>query len=523
MATSRFLFLLQLWKSERLLISIGKFERRGNRFNPVVVRLIHLVLLSVMIVPWVGCIWFFIGRLEGYGCNEWVPSLELTHESLLRQYLKSLHWAFVNMHGMEISMPVSNLEYAISLVLVSVSVSMYATIVGNVGSLLSNLDSASRMYREKMDSVTTYMKYKKIPPHLQERVLSYYEYLWSRQKGLDEHEILRDLPTSMHTEISLFLNREVLEKVPFFKNASDNFINVLVRLLKPQVFAPGEFIIRYGDIGKEMYFINRGVVEVCAEDGNTVFNVLSDGSFFGEYALLFSQKRTASVRSVGYCDLFMLTREDFRRVLEDFPEFALAMRKVGIKRVFEKIPWFQTFTHEVMDELVTVLSPMTITQGSFIVCRGEYCKEMFFVCSGSAAVIDTDDRSVLQVLTDGDFFGEWSLLVERPSLESLRALSHCELLVLARSDFESVLQRNLKKCAIPKLPIAPLSSTEQRPSLELEQELQRNLLQNQHRQQERMKEAIRIAREEELYYWKQIQQEQKEDKERKLEKQQEEQ
>lgn len=107
------------------------------------------------------------------------------------------------------------------------------------------------------------------------RVHDYYEYLWSRQRGLDESEILSDLPKSIRTDIALFLNKEVLEKVPFFKDASENFINVLVRLLKPQVCAPGEFIIKYGDIGREMYFINKGVVVVCSEDGKSIFNVLS--------------------------------------------------------------------------------------------------------------------------------------------------------------------------------------------------------------------------------------------------------
>lgn len=34
----------------------------------------------------------------------------------------------------------------------------------------------------------------------------------------------------------------------------------------------GEYIIRYGDIGREMYFINKGVVVVCSEDGKTIFN-----------------------------------------------------------------------------------------------------------------------------------------------------------------------------------------------------------------------------------------------------------
>lgn len=61
----------------------------------------------------------------------------------------------------------------------------------------------------------------------------------SNSTGLDETELLADLPTSMKTDIALFLNKEVVEKVPFFKDASENFINVLVRKLKPQVCAPG--------------------------------------------------------------------------------------------------------------------------------------------------------------------------------------------------------------------------------------------------------------------------------------------
>lgn len=39
----------------------------------------------------------------------------------------------------------------------------------------------------------------------------------------------------------------------------------------------GEYIIRYGEIGREMFIINRGVVAVCSQDGKTVFNILSDG------------------------------------------------------------------------------------------------------------------------------------------------------------------------------------------------------------------------------------------------------
>ena len=190
----------------------------------------------------------------------------------------------------------------------------------------------------------------------------------------------------MRTDVALYLNREVLEKVPFFQNGMsfllcdrcssktlifkprDNFMKVLVRKLKPVVTAPSEFIIRYGDIGREMYFINRGVVVACSEDSKTIYSVLKDGSFFGEYALLFSQKRSASVKSLTYCDMFVLTQEDFQSVLSDFPEFSLLIRKEGIKRVVERIDLFIQFPPQLKNDLIQLLKPASVARGK-IECR----------------------------------------------------------------------------------------------------------------------------------------------------------
>jgi CRP-like cAMP-binding protein len=343
-------------------------------------------MLSFLIAHWVGCAWFLVGRLEGYGTNEWVPSMHLVRSSLLTQYVRALYWGFVNTTNIESASPTNTVEALFSLGVLFVGVSMYATIIGNVGSLLSNLDSTAVMFREKLDSITAYMHYKEIPPAIQARVHDYYEYLWHRQKGLDESEILRDLPNSMRTDIALYLNRDVLEKVPFFQNASENLLSVLVKLLKPQVCAPGEFIIRFGDIGREMYFINRGVVVVCSEDGKNIYNVLSDGSFFGEYALLFSQKRSASVQSSTYCDLFVLTQEDFQTVLNDFPEFALAMRKEGVKRIIEKLSFFKDFSKEFRDMLVELLRAQSFVGGEYIVRKGDIGHDMYFLMKGTAEV-----------------------------------------------------------------------------------------------------------------------------------------
>ncbi|KAI9352147.1 hypothetical protein BDR26DRAFT_850426 [Obelidium mucronatum] len=71
----------------------------------------------------------------------------------------------------------------------------------------------------------------------------------------------------------------------------------------PVIFKAGDYIIRKHEIGNEMYFLSKGVVEVVSGDGKTVYSQINKGSFFGELGVLFNVPRTASVRALeeSYC------------------------------------------------------------------------------------------------------------------------------------------------------------------------------------------------------------------------------
>jgi len=143
------------------------------------------------------------------------------------------------------------------------------------------------------------------------RVLKYFHHLWSRSEGVEEETILEELPLRLRTEVNMHMNGHVVKKVPFFKDCNSGFLNSIVNYLRLEVYAPNEWIVKFGDISGEMYFIGKGEVEVLNAKGEHIA-YLQEGSYFGEIGLLIEAKRTASIRSSTYCDIYVLSREDSR-------------------------------------------------------------------------------------------------------------------------------------------------------------------------------------------------------------------
>jgi glucose-6-phosphate 1-dehydrogenase len=125
--------------------------------------------------------------------------------------------------------------------------------------------------------------------------------------------------------------QEVLRRVEIFKDGDSLFLSQLTMALRPRQAVAGETIIERGDMGREMYLLVRGEVEVMEESGSVV-KVLKDGAFFGEIALLLMTPRNATIRAKASCDMLVLDKADFDRILNDHPRFAEGVAKVARDR-----------------------------------------------------------------------------------------------------------------------------------------------------------------------------------------------
>jgi NADH dehydrogenase len=93
--------------------------------------------------------------------------------------------------------------------------------------------------------------------------------------------------------------------------------------LRVDHYEPGEMIIQKNEIGRELFVVQSGEVEVVepADGGKAEVLVatLGRGECFGEKALLTDAPRTKCVRAKTAVQVLVMGRNDFRAVVEQFP------------------------------------------------------------------------------------------------------------------------------------------------------------------------------------------------------------
>lgn len=207
-------------------------------------------------------------------------------------------------------------RYVFTIVSYLIGVFIFATIVGQVGNVITNRNANRLEFERLLDGAKTYMRHHKVcdllrsysfripvlhvihitsrnsspqvPGGMKRRVLRWYDYSWSRgriQGGGDINTALGLLPDKLKTELALHVNLSVLKKVTIFQECQPEFLHDLVLKMKAYIFTPGDSICRKGEVAREMFIIADGILEVLSETGK-VLTTMKAGDFFGEIGIL---------------------------------------------------------------------------------------------------------------------------------------------------------------------------------------------------------------------------------------------
>ncbi|CAH0400846.1 unnamed protein product [Chilo suppressalis] len=151
----------------------------------------------------------------------------------------------------------------------------------------------------------------------------------------------------------------------------------------------------------------EGRVEVSRE--NKYLSTMAPGKVFGELAILYNCKRTATIKAATDCRLWAIERQCFQTI----------MMRTGLIRQAEytdflkSVPIFKDLPEDTLIKISDVLEETHYQNGDYIIRQGARGDTFFIISKGQVKVTqkqpNSNDEKFIRTLTKGDFFGEKAL------------------------------------------------------------------------------------------------------------------
>jgi hypothetical protein len=196
------------------------------------------------------------------------------------------------------------------------------------------MNSKKELAGKQLDKIRNYLLVKGVPTDLRSRILEYYEYLFTSSQSLADSVRLEEMPINLSAQLVLSMNRKVAYKCAFFREVSNACMVTLMSSLIPRVFVPGQLICFEGHSLTEVYFINRGHVQLLERTIN--LGIVRDNDNFGldDFMVSCLSGKPPVVRltakAITYCDVSYLTVETLNEALARDETFQVRIRTGGL-------------------------------------------------------------------------------------------------------------------------------------------------------------------------------------------------
>lgn len=116
----------------------------------------------------------------------------------------------------------------------------------------------------------------------------------------------------------------------------------------------------------------------------------------------------------------------------------MALRKNAKLRLLKRVPLFASCSGRELEEIAKIADELDFREGKQLTREGAAGREFFVLIEGTAEV--TQGKRKIRTMSDGDFFGEISLITRLPRTATVTTVSPVRALVVTDRSFRRLLE-----------------------------------------------------------------------------------
>jgi len=200
----------------------------------------------------------------------------------------------------------------------------------------------------------------------------------------------------------------------------------------------GDYIFKQNTIGNFFYVIKTGKVDLFINDNH--IKVMSEGTCFGELALLHGATRSGTIKAHTDCLLWVLKRKYFKQIIEQVK----GIHHQEAIRFINTIPLLKFMNEDQKKKFSSNLIKEYYEPGDVIFKEGEGPRCLFIISKGLVEYFSSEstDDKYSNILSVGDCFGMRSVLLNDSQMLTAKAKIKCEIFSISLLGLEEVFGEN---------------------------------------------------------------------------------
>nr|QGX02097.1 cyclic-nucleotide gated channel protein 4 [Camellia sinensis] len=264
-----------------------------------------------------------------FGAYKWTVQL-VANESRLEKILFPIFWGLMTLSTFgNLESTTDWLEVVFIIIVLTTGLLLVTMLIGNIKVFLHATTSKKQAMQLKMRNIEWWMRRRRLPPPFKQRVRNYERQRWAAMRGVDECEMIRNLPEGLRRDIKYHLCLDLVRQVPLFQHMDNLVLENICDRVKSLIFTKGETITREGDPVQRMLFVVRGHLQSSQvlRDGVKSCCMLGPGNFSGDELLSWCLRRpfverlppsSSTLPTFETTEAFGLEAEDVKYVTQHF-------------------------------------------------------------------------------------------------------------------------------------------------------------------------------------------------------------